>query len=181
MSVRQTHANKPVFFSNEVLRCLVFRPPMIQSSRIEVLSYYGDGLVVIAQKRRPSFCRPGIPGRLPHPAEHGSLREIEAKDLQLTVNAWRAPGRVLDDHAKDQFSQFPAHVSSSCLGPMPREPRPVRLEPCPMPANDGVRFNKNQCPLPSRPEPAQHHPEQPIRNCKSRLGMLPPEDAELLP
>ena len=60
-----------------------------------------DGFAVIAQERRPTLCRIGIPRRLAHPAQHGSLRNVEAEHLELAVNARRSPSRVLRDHAKD--------------------------------------------------------------------------------
>jgi hypothetical protein len=50
-----------------------------------------------------------------------------------------------------------------------------------MPANDGIRLDENQCPLPSRPEAPQDHPKQFVRSGKSRLGMPLLQDAELLP
>src|SRR5450631_4543674 len=39
----------------------------------------GDGFPMIAQKSRPPLGRPRTPRRSPHPAQHGSLRKIEAK------------------------------------------------------------------------------------------------------
>jgi hypothetical protein len=48
-------------------------------------------LTMVGQKRRPSLCRFRIPRRFLHPPQHSSLREIEAKHLQFTVNARRSP------------------------------------------------------------------------------------------
>jgi hypothetical protein len=75
------------------------------------------------------------------------------------MNPRRTPGRIVADHAKNQFAQFPADASSPHASLMPREPRPLQLEPGTVPANDGLRLDENQCLLPTRPEPAQHHPE----------------------
>ena len=61
----------------------------------------GDGLAMIAEKRRPSFGRLRISWRFPHPAEHSSLGNFEAQHLQLTMDARRSPGRVLSNHAED--------------------------------------------------------------------------------
>ena len=38
----------------------------------------GNGFTMIAQKSRPSICRLGIPRRFPHPAQYGSLRNVES-------------------------------------------------------------------------------------------------------
>ena len=61
----------------------------------------GDGLTMITQKRRPSFCRLRISRRFSHPPQHGSLRKIEAKYPHFTVDARRTPGRVLGNHSED--------------------------------------------------------------------------------
>ena len=63
----------------------------------------GDGFAMIAQKRRPSLCRFGVSRRFAHPAQDGSLGDVEAEHLQFAVNAGRTPGRILGDHAEDQL------------------------------------------------------------------------------
>jgi hypothetical protein len=140
----------------------------------------GDNFAMIAQKGRPSVCRLGTPRRSPHPAQDGTFRNIEAKHLQFSMNAWRTPSPVLSDHAKDEFAQFPADAFPSHALSMPREPRPIQLEPCPMPADDSLRLNEDQCPYPAIPQLPQHHPEQFVRNSKSRLRILLFENTELL-
>jgi hypothetical protein len=97
------------------------------------------------------------------------------------MNARRAPGLLFRDHAKDQVAQFCARRLSFRANSMPREPRPAELEPRPMPANYGLRLHKDQCLLPSRPEPPQDNPEEFVTNGKSRLRMPFLEDSELLP
>ncbi len=54
-----------------------------------------DGFTVVVEKCRPSLCRLGISGSLPHPAQHGSLRDVEPQHFDLTMNARRAPCGVL--------------------------------------------------------------------------------------
>jgi hypothetical protein len=139
-----------------------------------------DSLAMIAQKRRPSICRLGIPRRFSHPAQHCSLRNIEAEHLQLTVNARRTPGRVFADHAEDQLAQFQPDALSSYTSSTPGEPRPIHLETYPMPAHNSFRSDENQRLLPSRPEPPQYHPEQFVRRSKPRLRLLPFQSRELL-
>jgi FixJ family two-component response regulator len=58
----------------------------------------GDGFPMIAQKGRPSLGRLRIPQRSPHPAQDGSLRKIEAKHFQFTVDARCAPCEIFRDH-----------------------------------------------------------------------------------
>jgi hypothetical protein len=101
----------------------------------------GDGFAMVAQKCRPAFGRLRISRSFLHPTQHGFLRNIEAKHLQFSVNPRRASGRVFGNHAEDEFAQFPADTSSSHAGAMPREPRRMQIETCPMPANNGVRLN----------------------------------------
>jgi len=115
---------------------------------------------VVVQKSLLSLCRLRIPRSFPHPALNTSLGDVEAKHPQLTVNPRRAPGGIVGDHAEDEFAQFSAHALSSHSVPMPRKPRPVQLESCLMPANDGRRLDENQCRFPSRPKPPQCQPEQ---------------------
>ena len=78
-----------------------------------------DGLTVVAQERRPVSCRLRIPRRFPHPAQHGSFRDIESKHFQFAMNARGAPSRVLSDHPKDEFAPLFADALSPRAGSMP--------------------------------------------------------------
>src|ERR1035438_684335 len=109
----------------------------------------GNDFTMIAQKGRPSLSRLGIARRFSHPTQYRPFRNIEAQYLQLSVNARRAPGWVLGDHGEDEFAQFFAYALSSHTVPISREPRPIQLESCPMPADDGLRLDENQRPFPS--------------------------------
>jgi hypothetical protein len=141
----------------------------------------GDCFAMIAQKRRPSFCRLRIPWSSPHPTQHSPLRNIEAKHFQFAMDSGRTPSPVLGNHAEDEFAQFPADAPSSCPNLMPREPRPISLEPCSMPAHNSFRLDENQRLLPATPNPPQHHPKQLVRTGESRLRMPSPQDRKLLP
>ena len=61
---------------------------------------------MVIQERGPSLRRLRVSRRLPHPALYGPLRDVGAEHLQLSMNAWRAPGRVLGHHAKDKLTQL---------------------------------------------------------------------------
>jgi len=50
-----------------------------------------DGFTMVTQKRRPSLCRFRVSWRSPHPAQHGSLRNVEAEHLQFAMNTRRSP------------------------------------------------------------------------------------------
>jgi len=141
----------------------------------------GDGLRMIAQKCRPSFCRFRTSRRFPHPAQDRSLRNAEAEHLQLAMNARRTPCRILGNHAEDEFAQFFGNAFSSCAFPMPRKPRPIQLEPSSVPANHSLRLYENQHTLPSRPEPPQCHPEQLVRTCIPRLRTPRFQNSKLMP
>jgi hypothetical protein len=135
---------------------------------------------MVVQEGCPSLYRLGTSWRFPHPALHSSLGDIEAEHLQFAMNLRRAPNRILRDPAKDEFAHFLADTSSSHAEPMPRQPRPIQLESRPMPADDGLRLNEDQCPLPFRPEPLQDPPEQLVGYGESRLRVPAFQDAELL-
>jgi hypothetical protein len=141
----------------------------------------GDGFAVIVQKGRPSFCWFRVPRYLPHPSQHCSFRNFEAQHFQLAMDARRAPGWVLNDHAENEFAQFPADTLPARTISPSREPSPVELESRPVPANDGLRLDEDQRLLPTRPEPPQYQPEQLIREIKLWLGFPPIQHAELLP
>ena len=79
----------------------------------------GNGLAMIAQKRRPSFGRLRTPRSFPHPAQHRSLRQVEAQHLQFTMNARSTPGRVLGNHSKDESSQLLADALPARADSMP--------------------------------------------------------------
>src|ERR1700676_4603069 len=129
---------------------------------------------MITQKGRPSLGRLRTPRPSPHPAQYGSLRKIEAKHFQFAVDARCAPCGVFRDHAKDQLAQFLADAFSTRANPTPREPRPIQLEPCTVPANNSLWLDEDQRVPPFRPEPAQDHPQQLVgsRDLRARIPLL---------
>jgi mannose-6-phosphate isomerase class I len=74
---------------------------------------------MVAQKGRPSLRRLGTSWRSPHPTQYSSLRNIESKHFQLTVNARRTPSGVLGNHSKDEFPQLLADAFPARAGSMP--------------------------------------------------------------
>jgi len=141
----------------------------------------GNGFPMIAEKCCPSFCRLGASRRSPHPAQHGSFRNFEAKHHQLAVDARNVPSWVLGNHAEDELAQVYADALPARSRSVSRKPCPIRFESGTVPANDCLRLDEDQRLLPSRPEPFKHHPEQHIENSKSRLWMSLLQDGKLLP
>ena len=122
-----------------------------------------------AQDHGPSDCRFWTPRRFSVSSARRLFEDIESQHCQLAVDALTTPGRVLGNLAEDEFPQLDADAFPARINLMPRKPRPIQLEPSPVPANDGFGFDENQGLLPSRPEPPQHHPKQSLRSSQSRL------------
>ena len=112
------------------------------------------------------------PRRSPHPAQHCSLRKIEAKHFQFAVDARCTPCRIFRYHTKDQIAQFLADAFSARANSTPREPRPIQLEPCPVPANNSFWVDEDQRVPPFRPKPPQDHPEQLVTS-RDQRAMTP--------
>jgi hypothetical protein len=106
--------------------------------------YRSNRLAMIIQKSGTLTRRFGTSRSFSHPAQHGTLGDVEAEHLQLTVNARRAPSAIFGDRVKDELTQSPADTSSSTAVARPKKPRPVHLETGSMPANHGLRLNENQ-------------------------------------
>jgi hypothetical protein len=141
----------------------------------------GDSFPMIAQKCHPSFGRLRVSLRSPHPAQDGSLRDIEAKHLQLTVNAWST--QVGFSATMRKMSSRNSTLTRLPLGQDLRRESHVQcaLNPvrCQLTTVSGwTRINA--C-FPSLPESSKHHPVQPVMNCKSRLRIPLPQDCKLLP
>jgi hypothetical protein len=64
---------------------------------------------------------------------------------------------------------------------MPREPPPIQLETRSVPANNSLRLDEDQRPIPSRPKPSQDPPEEFVRNTKPRLRTPSLQNSKLLP
>ena len=127
----------------------------------------GDSFPMIAEKRRPSLCALRIPRSFSHPAQHRTLRDVEAQHSEFTMDPRRSPGSVLVHYAEDELAQFPAQSFSSRMRGMTGKPGPVELEASLMPANHCLRFNEDQSSLPSRPEAPERDPKESIGTRKS--------------
>src|SRR5271169_4479684 len=136
---------------------------------------------MIAEKRKPAPGWIRILACTFDPARNGSFRDVESQLEQLPVDARRSPRRVLSNHPKDQLAHFPADwlPSNRLLGA--RDPTPVQPKPGPMPANHGLRGDKDQRFLPARANFSQNDPEQPVGGAQSRARSLVVQSQQLLP
>jgi len=120
-------------------------------------------IAVIGKKCGPSLRRLGAPGRLAHPVLYSSLRDGKVEHLQLAINPWRPPRRVLSDHSKDQLTQFLARWLPAEGPALPGDPFPIHFESRTMPTNNSFGLHDEKRPLPSRPESAYSNPEKFVR------------------
>jgi len=121
-----------------------------------------DHLAMVAQKYSPSRGRLRIFGRFPHPAQYSSLGDVEAEHLEFALNSRCAPSRILRNDLEDELTNFLACRPSAHADSGPRNPLPVQLEPCTMPANDRIRLHQDQRLSPPGPEVTQHNPEKSV-------------------
>src|SRR5208337_597608 len=140
----------------------------------------GDCFAMIAEKRKPAPGWIRILACTFDPTRNGSFRDVETQFEQLAVDARRSPRWVLSDHPKDQLAHFPADWSSSDCPSSSRDPTPVQSKAGPMPANHGFRGDKDQRPLPARPDFSQNHPEQLVDGTQSRTRSLCVQSQQLL-
>ena len=77
------------------------------------------------------------------------------------MNARSAPSRILSSQAQDQFASTRVDRRPTCAL-TPREPGPVPAEAGSVPLDHCLGFHEDEHVGPSRPQPSQRHPEQPI-------------------
>src|SRR2546426_2630967 len=134
-------------------------------------------LGVVFQKPAPRLRR--RPPRPEHVLRHRRLRYRQAQLQQLAMDPRRTPERIGATHPPNQASELRLDrgptASASTL------PRPVALEPLPVPADHGRWPHHLQRIPPARPEPRQHDPEDPVHSRQPwpRLARL--EHGKLLP
>jgi hypothetical protein len=122
----------------------------------------GNCFAMIAQERRPTPCGLRISGSFPHPAQDGSLRDLEAEHLQFAMNPVCTPSRVFPDHSEDQLAELGASRFACNENMFAGPPFPIHPESGPMPTDDCVGLNEDQGFSPSGPQPMQGEPEKTI-------------------
>jgi hypothetical protein len=101
--------------------------------------YGGNGFAVIMKKRKPTLGRCKISGCTAHPAGDGALRYVEAQHEEFAVDARRTPGRIFNDHLKDQITDVFGNSLPADLPSHFAEHDPIQSESGPVPAHDGFR------------------------------------------
>jgi hypothetical protein len=120
----------------------------------------GNRFPVIAEKGKPA------PGwlrilRCPfHPTRDRSLRDIKTEHEKFTMNAWRSPRWVLNNHPENQLPNFLRRLSSPDGPPDSGDQLPVQTESAPVPPHHGFGRDSNEGLLPSGPESADGDPEE---------------------
>src|ERR1700756_4938141 len=136
---------------------------------------------VIRKKHAPALGWLGVSRRPLHPAGDGSLGGSEAQHEQFTVNARRAPGRVLRHHPEDQLSHFHRQFLPTNRFSGLRDPTPIQSKPSAMPANDRLRVHEHERLLPGTPETTGEYPEDFVNRSHRGSGMLALQHRQLLP
>ena len=78
------------------------------------------------------------------------------------MDARRSPKRVVAAHLANQFASFDRYAGATAMT-MTGFPLPEDAETLSVPADEGLRFDNDQCRAPARPSGCQKCPEEPIR------------------
>jgi hypothetical protein len=138
-----------------------------------------DRAGVVSHERAPGLARWAGWAPPPVPLDR-AVADDDAELEQLAADALAAPARVGPRHRGDQL----AHLKAQPRPPEPRPGLPAPEEPPPaaVPAEHRLRLHQHEVPPPVPPQPAGHHPEEPV--ARAQLGALPGragEDGELVP
>ena len=138
-----------------------------------------DYFAVIARESSPELA--GLAPRIQAPkiAGNSSLRHVEAKFQELSVNSGPAPGGILKRHASDHGSRLSIELWPAC-SLCPRSKPPEQAKTSPVPGDDGLWFDDDQDASPCRPEAAEQNPEHPILDLEPRSRLSALEHSQLL-
>src|SRR3989442_388569 len=132
---------------------------------------------VVLQKCPPRLRR--RPPRPDHVLRNRRLRDRQAELQQLAVDSWCTPEGIGAAHPPNQIAELGPNPGPTVSGPT--LPRPVASESLPVPADHGLRPYHLQRMSPTRPQPREENPKDPVhlRQPWPRLTRLP--HSELLP
>ena len=134
---------------------------------------------MVAQERLPRLARPSGP-TLGHVLGDRRLRDLDPELQQLTVNARRAPQRVLHTHPPDQAANLDRDLGSAAA--RTRLPSPIEPKARPVPAQHRVRLDDRDGIPQRRKQPAQPDEEQPVgRRQPGPRRSLPVKHIQLMP
>ncbi len=126
---------------------------------------------MVPKEREPALSPLRPTAVLPHVARHRALGDPEPQLQQLSVDPWSTPP-VLTRHPPDKISELPADRRPARRLPALGEPRPVQREARTVPPDHGLGLHDDDRIGPSRPQPAQHDPERPVRRPDQRPALL---------
>ena len=136
-----------------------------------------SGREVIRQERAPRLRR--WPSAAAHVLADGGLANVNTEFEQLTVDAWRAPQRVLLAHSSDQLTEVMRNGWSSWSA-VTALPRPEQPEGIAMPRDDGGWLDDDERGSPLGPDVTEPRPEEPIRCGQLRSLHRALKDAHLM-
>ena len=139
-----------------------------------------DDFTMIMEECLPACGGFGILWRPLYASRYSPLGDIKAQFQQFTMNTRSTPGRILGHHAEDQVPHFLADSLSTRNYAVAGEPIPVEPEAGTMPTNNSFRGYDYQGWFPSRPQPSNGNPEQPINSSKSGFWFPALQSQELL-
>jgi hypothetical protein len=119
-----------------------------------------DGFPVISKKGEPPLRRFGISRGTPHPTGDRSPRDIKTEHEKFTMDAWRAPRRILNNHPEDQLSNLLRRLSSPSLCPRSGDQTPVQAETGSVPPDHRFRVDHDKRLFPPGPEPSRQDPKK---------------------
>jgi hypothetical protein len=104
----------------------------------------GDGFPRVAQKCEPALDWLSVPRRSFHAARNRPLGNNKTQHEKFAMDAWRFPGRVLDDHLEDQLSNLLRGLSSSNWLPGFGNHPPIQMKTCTVPADYHFRCDDDE-------------------------------------
>src|ERR1700720_4021277 len=120
----------------------------------------GNRFPVITEKGKPALSRLRISRGPFHPTRDRSLRDIKIEHEKLTMNAWRSPRWVLNNHPENQFPNFLRCLSSPDGPPDLGDQLPVQTESGLVPTHHRFGRDRNEGLLPSGPKSTDGDPEE---------------------
>ena len=140
----------------------------------------GNHFLMVAQKGQPPFTWLAVPRRSFHPAGDRPFRDVEPQHQQFPMDAWRSPSGVFRNHAEDQLPQLLRRRPSPNRLPDSGDQPPIHAKAGPVPADNSLRNDDDDRPLPSRPQPTDGNPEELVKQTESRPRMTPFQHGQLL-
>ncbi len=139
-----------------------------------------DAIPMVVEKGKPALTGIRGPWGSFHPAGNRSLGDIEPEHEKFSVDARRAPSRVLSNHAKDEIPYLFGCLSSPHSPPDSRNGPPIQPKTSSVPADRGFGRDDEEALPPTRPDSPGNDPEEPVESAQSRPWLTPFQHDKLL-